>query len=164
MSSENVDLARLENPRLLIRKKARRLQIFDGETLLKTYKIVLGFAPAGNKEIEGDGRTPEGEFYVCARNPQSKFHLSLNLSYPNCAAAERGRREKLISAEEYELILAAHREKSRPPQKTRLGGEIYIHGGGIENDWTEGCVALENREMSELFEAIPVGAPVRIEP
>ena len=49
-----------------------------------------------------------------------------------------------------------------PPQKTRLGGEIYIHGGGTSNDWTEGCVALENDEMSVLFEAIPIGTPVKI--
>ena len=164
MTREPADLPKMENPRLLIKKKDRVVQVFDGEKLIKTYRMVLGFAPDGDKSSEGDGRTPIGEFYVFTKNPNSKFHLSLGLSYPNKAAAERGLRENLIAREEYDAILKAIDEKQMPPQKTRLGGEIYIHGGGVENDWTEGCVALRNEEMTELFEAIPVGALVTIEP
>jgi len=156
--------SKLENPRLVVRKKERLLQIFDGERLIKIYEMVLGFAPEGDKEIEGDGKTPTGEFYVFTKNPNSKFHLSLGLSYPNIDAATRGLRENLISLEEHDAIVKAVNDKQMPPQKTRLGGEIYIHGGGTRADWTEGCVALKNEEMIELFAAIPVGTPVRIEP
>lgn len=153
----------MENPRLVIKKKQRLLQIFDGEKLIKNYKVVLGFAPRGDKEIEGDGKTPTGKFYVFTKNPESRFHLSLGLSYPNAVAAARGLREKIISPEEYEEILRAIEKREMPPQKTALGGEIYIHGGGIENDWTEGCVALDDDEMEEIFAAIPVGAEVLID-
>ncbi len=152
----------MENPHLLIKKKKRLLQIFDGEKLVRQYKIVLGFSAKGDKQIEGDGKTPEGEFYVFTKNDQSRFHLSLGLSYPNIEDAKRGLKEKIISQEEYDVILKATREKQMPPQKTALGGEIYIHGGGTEDDWTDGCVALQNEEMKEIFDAIPVGAKVFI--
>jgi murein L,D-transpeptidase YafK len=145
-------------------KKKRLLQIFDGEKLVRKYKIVLGFAPFADKQIEGDGKTPEGEFYVFTKNDQSRFHLSLGLSYPNIEDAKRGLKEKIISQEEYDAILKAIDEKQMPPQKTALGGEIYIHGGGAENDWTDGCVALQNEEIKEIFDAVSVGAKVRILP
>lgn len=156
----------MENPRIVIKKNERLLSICDGDALVREYKIVLGFSPAGDKETRGDGKTPEGEFYVCAKNPASKFYLSLGLSYPNVEAANRGLREKTISLEEYNAIVKAIDEKRMPPQTTALGGEIYIHGGGAAaaGDWTEGCVALENEEIKELFDAIPVGAPVVILP
>ncbi len=152
----------MENPRLVIKKKQRLLQIFDGEKLIRKYKIVLGFAPRGDKEIEGDGKTPTGKFYVFTKNSESKFHLSLGLSYPNAEAAIRGLREKIISQEEYDAIIEAIAKREMPPQKTALGGEIYIHGGGIAEDWTQGCVALENEQMTEIYEAIPIGAEVLI--
>ncbi len=154
----------MENPNIVIRKKKRLLEIFDGEKLVRQYKIVLGFAARGDKQIEGDGKTPEGQFYVFAKNDRSKFYLSLGLSYPNIEDAKRGLEEKIISQEEYEAIFKAIAERWMPPQKTALGGEIYIHGGGIESDWTEGCVALPNEEMKEIFDAIPVGAKVKILP
>lgn len=154
----------LENPRIVIEKKNRRLKIFDGDRLVKTYKMRLGFAPRGAKEIEGDGKTPEGKFYVFTKNPESKFYLSLGLSYPNAEAATRGWREKIISQAEHDEILKAIEEKRMPPQNTRLGGEIYIHGGGIADDWTQGCVALKNEEVEEIFNAVPVGAEVEIVP
>ncbi|MCY7377161.1 MAG: L,D-transpeptidase [Pyrinomonadaceae bacterium] len=153
----------IENPRIVIEKKNRSLKIFDGERLIKKYKIALGLAAKGDKEIEGDGKTPEGKFYVFTKNAESKFYLSLGLSYPNVEAATRGLREKIISPEEHDAIVKAIAEKRMPPQKTALGGEIYIHGGGIETDWTQGCVALRNEDMQEIFEAIPVGAEVKIE-
>ena len=154
----------IENPRLVVKKSARKLEFFDGEKLLKTYRIVLGFAPAGDKEIEGDGKTPLGDFYVFTKNEQSRFYLSLGLSYPGIDDAARGLRENLISKEEYDEILLAIAEKRMPPQKTALGGEIYIHGGGTAKDWTWGCVALENEQMKELFDAVPAGTRVTILP
>jgi murein L,D-transpeptidase YafK len=152
----------LEKPRIVIKKNQRLLQIFDGEELIAEYKIALGFAPNGDKTTEGDGRTPEGKFYVFTKNPESKFHLSLGLSYPNIEAARRGLKDKIISREEFDAIELAINEKRMPPQKTALGGEIYIHGGGVENDWTNGCVALRNEEIKEIFDAIQVGAAVVI--
>ncbi|HEX9962412.1 MAG TPA: L,D-transpeptidase [Pyrinomonadaceae bacterium] len=157
-------LSEVENPRLVVRKKERLLEVYDDGELIKTYKIALGSAPRGDKEIEGDGKTPEGEFYVFTKNEKSKFYLSLGLSYPNAEAAARGLKEKLITQEEHDEILKAVAEKRMPPQKTALGGEIYIHGGGTEKDWTEGCVALPDEEIKELFAAIPVGALVTIKP
>jgi len=165
MTFENTKLpADIENPQLVVKKSERKLEIFDGEKLIKTYKIRLGFAPEGDKEQEGDGKTPLGEFYVFTKNDKSRFYLSLGISYPSIDDAERGLEENLISPEEYDEIIKAIGEKKMPPQKTRLGGEIYIHGGGTQEDWTEGCMALKNEEMKELFDAIPLGAKVTIMP
>jgi hypothetical protein len=166
MSLENSKLSsEIENPRLVVKKSERKLEVFDGEKLLKTYKIALGFAPEGDKEQEGDGKTPLGEFYVFTKNDQSKFYLSLGISYPSIDDAERGLRENLISPEEHTAIVKSISEKKMPPQNTRLGGEIYIHGGGgAAKDWTWGCMALKDEEMREIFDAIPQGAPVSILP
>jgi murein L,D-transpeptidase YafK len=157
-------LASLKNPRIVIRKGERKLKVYDDEKLIKTYKIALGFEPSGDKIKRNDGRTPAGEYYVAVKNPQSKFHRSLGLNYPNIKDAERGLREKLISQAEFEAIWQANQEKRMPPQNTALGSEIYIHGGGTLWDWTWGCIALENKEMQQLFEAIPAGTTVLIEP
>ncbi|MBX7173128.1 MAG: L,D-transpeptidase family protein [Pyrinomonadaceae bacterium] len=160
----NYPLPKMENPKILVRKKERKLQIFDGEKLIKTYSISLGFAPEGDKEIEGDGKTPEGEFYVFTKNDKSSFFLSLGVSYPNIEDAERGLKQGLITQEEHDEIVKAVNEKSMPPQKTKLGGEIYIHGGGCDSDWTAGCMALKNEEMQEIFDVIEIGTPIKIEP
>lgn len=164
MKTQNKTLPELENPCLIIRKHARTLELFDGGKLIKTYNVVLGSQPESDKEVEGDGRTPEGEFYIFTKNPKSSFHLSLGISYPGVEDAERGLKEHIISQEEYDEIVAAIAEKRMPLQKTKLGGEIYIHGGGADRDWTPGCIGLENDEMTELFNAIPVGAKVTIIP
>lgn len=154
----------LKEPRLVVSKSKRTLTVFDGDKRVKTYNMVLGFDAKGDKEIEGDGRTPEGDFYVFTKNPKSQFHLSLGVSYPGKEDAERGLKQKLISKEEHDEIVAAIAEQRMPLQKTKLGGEIYIHGGGTASDWTGGCVALDNDQMTELFDAIPVGAKVTILP
>jgi murein L,D-transpeptidase YafK len=150
--------------RIEIHKKARRLDVINGSEVFRSFPVALGFSPDDDKEVEGDGKTPEGMFYVFAKNAQSKFHLSLGISYPSIEDAKRGLSKNLISSEEASEISKAVDEKQMPPQKTALGGEIYIHGGGIESDWTKGCVALSNKEMTELFDLIPKGAEVRIFP
>ena len=157
-------LPKLVNPHLRINKQKRTLEVFDEGKRLRSYPISLGFAPNGDKEVEGDGKTPEGEFYVFTKNPESAFFLSLGLSYPNSEDARRGLRDGLISQAEHDEIVDAISNKLMPPQKTKLGGEIYIHGGGCQKDWTAGCVALENEKMKELFDAIEVGTPVFIVP
>lgn len=163
--SEDADvIPELFHTRIVVRKAQRRLELFEGEKLIKTYGIALGPCPLGSKEVEGDGRTPEGEFWVVVKNPKSKFHLSLGLNYPSNKDARRGHENALITESEYGSIIEANAAKTNPPQKTRLGGEIYIHGGGTEGDWTEGCIALADDEMSELFSAVPLGTSVTILP
>jgi murein L,D-transpeptidase YafK len=156
-------LPSLKNPHLLVKKKERRLELYDGEKLIKTYNIGLGFAPAGDKETEGDGKTPEGEFYIFTKNAKSRFYLSLGISYPSVDDAERGLRDNLISKQERDAITEAVNSKKAPLQKTKLGGEIYIHGGGALNDWTQGCIALVNEDVKELFDALPIATKVFIE-
>ncbi len=159
----NHKLPPLENSRLVIKKSARQLLVFDGENLVKTYKIALGSNAFDNKQTEGDHKTPEGHFYLAVKNPKSKFHRSLGLSYPNAEDARRGLRDELITQEEHDEIVLAIRENRLPPQNTALGGEIYIHGGGTEKDWTRGCIALENDDAEELFNVLPHGISVLIE-
>ncbi len=154
----------LVNPKIVVRKGARRLTLYAGGEAVREFPIALGFNPEGDKARQGDGRTPEGTFYVCVKNERSLFHLSLGLSYPNEEDAARGLRDKLITRRQYERIVNAIRNQRRPPWDTRLGGEIFIHGNGATGDWTWGCVALENKEIKELFDAVPMGTTVRIEP
>lgn len=157
-------LSELKDPQIVIIKKRRALEIYDGATLIKSFTIVLGFAPMGDKEVKGDGKTPEGEFYLFTKNSESKFHLSLGLSYPSKEDAKRGMDAGVITRSERDQIVSAIDNKAMPPQKTGLGGEIYIHGGGTESDWTQGCVALKDDEIEELFAMIPVGTRVTIKP
>jgi len=158
------ELPEMKLPRIVIEKAKRQLTVFDGEKLIKTFKISLGFSPTGDKEHEGDGRTPEGEFYVYIKNPKSKFYLSLGISYHGVDDAERGLRAGLISKEEHDAIVDAVRQKKMPPQDTALGGLIYLHGGGAGKDRTYGCAALADEDIRQLFNAIPIGTPVTILP
>jgi len=154
----------IAHPRIVVQKSARTLELFDGNSLVKTYKISLGKSPVGDKETEGDGKTPEGEFYVFTKNEKSKFHLSLGLSYPNAEDANRGLAANLITESERDTILEAIADKKMPPQNTKLGGEIYIHGGGTDGDWTQGCIALNDSDIKELFAIICKGTEVEIRP
>ncbi len=157
-------MSEIKNPQIVVEKKKRNLKLYDGKKLFKTYKISLGAVPVGDKEIEGDGKTPEGEFYVFTKNDKSSFFLSLGLSYPNKEDAERGIKANLITQAEHDEIIRAIDAKEMPLQKTKLGGEIYIHGGGCNADWTQGCMALENDEMQEIFDVTAVGTTVLIKP
>jgi len=153
----------LVNPRIVVTKSKRLLTLYSAEKVVRTYRVGLGLSPVEDKIRAGDRRTPEGDFYVCIKNPKSKFYLSLGLSYPNQQHAERGLRAGLITQAQYNQISDAIKTKRQPPQYTRLGGEIFIHGNGSERDWTWGCVALDDKDIRELFDAVPVGTPVRIE-
>ncbi|HKO96033.1 MAG TPA: L,D-transpeptidase [Pyrinomonadaceae bacterium] len=154
----------LKNPRIVVYKAQRRLELYSDGSLVRTYRIGLGLNPVADKKQQGDRATPEGEFYVFTRNNKSAFYLSLGVSYPNVEDAERGLRDGLITRSQHDAIVRAIKRKATPPQNTRLGGDIYIHGNGAGSDWTWGCVALENEDMRELFDAIPVGTPVTIKP
>ena|SRR5215510_1760663 len=152
----------LRSPNIVILKSERRLELYSDRELLRTYKIGLGFNPVVDKVKEGDGATPEGDFYIFVKNVKSAYYLSLGLSYPNAEDADRGLRDGLITKAEHAAIREAIRKKTAPPQYTNLGGLIYIHGHGARSDWTWGCVALENDDIKELFDAVVVGTPVRI--
>ncbi len=154
----------LGKPRIIVRKGERKLELYSDQKLLRTYRVGLGFSPLSDKKREGDGATPEGDFYVFVKNEKSAYYLSLGLSYPNAEDAERGFKDKLITKAQHDAILDAIREKTTPPQYTKLGGLIYIHGHGAASDWTWGCVALENEDIKEVYEAVSVGTPVTIVP
>lgn len=154
----------LVKPRIVVNKGWRQLLLYSSDRLVRTYRIGLGLSPDGDKVRQGDRRTPEGEFYVFTKNSKSAFYLSLGLSYPNAAHAERGLRVGLITRAQYDAIMRALRVKKGPPQNTLLGGDIYIHGLGAQSDWTWGCVALENEDIRELYDAVKVGTPVTIQP
>lgn len=152
---------------IVIYKAARRLRLCTREGVTHEYPIDLGRNSAVDKAIEGDHATPLGEFIICAKNPHSKFFLSLCLSYPNAEDASRGLATGLISVEEHAAIIEAIRLGKVPPQYTRLGGEIYIHGRGpapaaAVKDWTRGCIALENAAMQEVYDRTPIGTRVSI--
>jgi len=154
----------LANPRIVVSKSQRRLELYSDGKLVRTYKVGLGLNPVPDKVRQGDRATPEGEFYVFTKNDKSAFYLSLGISYPNAAHAERGLRDKLITKSQYDTIMQALEAHKTPPQNTKLGGDIYIHGNGAGSDWTWGCVALENEDIRELFNAVAVGTPVTIKP
>lgn len=154
----------LKNPRIVILKSKRRLELYSGSALVRTYKVGLGLNPVPDKQRQGDRATPEGEFYVFTKNDKSAFYLSLGISYPNTEDAARGLRDGLITRTQHNAIVRANQRKATPPQHTALGGDIFIHGNGASSDWTWGCVALENEDIKELFDAVGQGTPVTIRP
>ena len=149
---------------LEIHKKARQLHVYKGDEKTATYPVGLGFAPEGHKIQEGDGKTPEGTYFVCVKNPQSRFYLSLGINYPNAKDAKQALADGRISKSTAASIQKAEARGVCPSWKTDLGGEIYIHGRGGSSDWTLGCVALDDGPMKKLFESVPVGTEVRILP
>ncbi len=150
-------------PRIVVSKAKRQLDLYADEHIVRTYPVALGTSPTDDKERQGDRRTPEGEFYVCQKNAHSQFTVSLGLSYPNAEDAARGLRDKLITQAQHDRIVRAIRRKRTPPWDTPLGGQIFLHGGGIGSDWTWGCAALADTDIIELFNALPLGTPVVIE-
>ncbi len=154
----------LKDPRIVVIKSKRLLELYSQGKIVRTYQVGLGFNPVPDKEREGDGATPEGDFYVFTKNDKSAYYLSLGVSYPNIEDATRGLRDELISQKEHDVIVRAIHNKAAPPQHTALGGLIYIHGNGAKSDWTWGCVALENEDIRELYDAVLVGTPVTIRP
>lgn len=130
---------------LVVSKRNRVLALMNGQTTLKKYRINLGFEPAGHKTRSGDGRTPEGRYYINRRNPRSDFYLSLGISYPN--------RQDIARA---------------AAQGLNPGGDIFIHGGPKKpedrrkRDWTAGCIAVTDQEIEEIWSLVPTGVPITI--
>jgi hypothetical protein len=136
---------------MVLDKSERKLTLFQQGTQVAAYSVALGNNPVGDKERRGDGRTPEGLYFIQGRNPESKYHLALRISYPDVAdrnqAAQRG---------------------------VSPGGDVMIHGlpkafatvGALhrQQDWTEGCVAVTNDEIEEIWRSVPNGARILIRP
>jgi murein L,D-transpeptidase YafK len=128
-----------------VHKADRKMYLLHNEKVLKSYDVGLGFAPAGHKQFEGDGKTPEGAYWITHRNPNSDFHLSLGISYPN----------------EADMAFAEAQEK--PP-----GGDIFIHGAPNRKigrrDWTAGCIAVSDKQIEIIYSMIEPGTPIFILP
>ena len=125
-------------------KSERRMELLRDGKVIKVYRILLGDAPIGHKRQQGDERTPEGRYSISFRNDKSRFHLSLRISYPN--AADR----------------AQAQARGVDP-----GGDIMIHGKtppGYSRDWTDGCIALTDQQIEEVWRLVPVGTPIVISP
>ncbi len=149
--------------RLIITKHAKTLAVFDGEEEVLRIPVVVGKNPA-DKQREGDLATPEGEFYICYKNSESKYHRFLGLSYPNVEDAERGLRDKVISPSEYQEIRDAIAERKCPPWRTALGGEVGLHGPCPNVTWTHGCVAMNVEQIERLYDLLDIGDEVTILP
>ncbi len=135
-----------------IHKAERKMYLLHQGTVLRTYDIALGGNPVGHKQFEGDGKTPEGVYFISHKNPKSTYHLSLGVSYPNDA----------------DRAFAASQGK-------QPGGDIFIHGGPPKKvsgrprvprnaDWTAGCIAVTDKEIEEIFSMIETRTSVRILP
>lgn len=167
----------LRDARIIITKHLHQLDLYSGETQIKSYHIALGKNPKGDKSQRGDGRTPEGQFYICTRNGKdSAFHIFLGLSYPAIPDAKRAVSDKQITWEQYQQIRGRLASRGAPLWNTALGGWVGIHGGSDNafaakmrekrgsGDWTAGCIALTDKEIEEVAAATKMGTPVTIVP
>lgn len=109
----------LTSPRMVVKKRARKLLLYSGNVLVRTYRVGLGLSPIGDKVRAGDRRTPEGDFYIFTKNSKSAFYLSLGLSYPNAGHAKRGLRDGLITRAQYDQIIARSRQSGGRPRTRR---------------------------------------------
>ena len=136
---------------IIVVKSKHTMTLMQHDRVLKTYKVALGTVPVGAKQKHGDHKTPEGDYTINAKNAHSQFYLALRISYPNAADRKR-----------------AHTLGVSP------GGDIMIHGlmpeyaylGALhrETDWTDGCIAVTNQEIEEIWNLVPVGTKVEIRP
>jgi L,D-peptidoglycan transpeptidase YkuD (ErfK/YbiS/YcfS/YnhG family) len=161
---QDFDPEKLSEVSISIYKQERRLDLLSGEDVVACYKIALGRNPEGHKRREGDGKTPEGEYYICTRNNRSNYYLSLGLSYPNIADAESGLEDGAVTQNQFNKIKASIDAKKKPAWDTPLGGEIMIHGHGNDRDWTAGCIAVDNAVMDILWACCKLKTPVTIYP
>ncbi len=163
------------NIRIVIWKSNYTLTLYQGDNPVKTYRAVFGKGyQDGDKRRQGDKRTPEGDFYICTMINSKRFYKFMGLSYPSLKHADYGFQAGMLSQDEYLLIKKALAERQQPLWETQLGGAVGIHGGMPETllaplslavmNWTDGCIALVNSDMDELFGVVSLGTPVTILP
>ena len=161
----------VSNVWLRISKKRQMLFAYRGANLAFRVPVDLALNAIMDKERRGGPlepdhwRTPEGNFHIVAKNPDSKFYKALLLNYPSAEDAERGIGSGLITDEQYRAIVEAEETIGIPPMNTPLGGYIEIHGNGTGAgvNWTEGCIAVTDRAIDRLWEMVHVGTPVLVE-
>jgi murein L,D-transpeptidase YafK len=161
--------------KLVIWKSHYTVTLYKGGVPVKTYRAVFGQGYwDGDKRMQGDKRTPEGEFYICTMNNSKRFYKFMGLSYPDLRHAEYGLQTKAISPDEYMKIKKAIEDRQAPPWETRLGGAVGIHGRMLDGEtapqrfvrvnWTDGCIALDNSDVDEIYSVVSLGTPVTILP
>lgn len=148
-------------------KRERKLHLMKGAEIQRTFRMALGAQkPEGNKRVRGDGATPEGRYFIAEADPAPGANRygarSLRISYPSAADARRALGEGQIDRKTYLDIVRAVRAGQTPPQHTALGGSIRIHGGGSSNDWTLGCMALDDDDVTWLYDHVQVGTRVDV--
>jgi murein L,D-transpeptidase YafK len=136
---------------IVVEKGERRLTLFYRGFAVRKYRVALGKNPVGDKISIGDYKTPEGLFYIIGRNPQSKFYKSLEISYPD--SAHETRAAKLGVSPGGNIMI-----HGLPPHQAKLGAAHALA------DWTEGCIAVTNGEIDELWRAVEMGAVINIKP
>lgn len=160
--------------RIVIQKSRNVLTLYKGATPVRSYWAALGKGYyQGDKHRSGDKRTPEGHFYICSMNNSERFYKFMGISYPSIQHAEKGMMQGLITYDQYREIWKAITELRQPPWDTALGGAIGIHGRLMDTaikripnpvNWTDGCIALNNEDVDELFSVAMIGTPVAIIP
>jgi murein L,D-transpeptidase YafK len=163
-SARPLDSFTVQRPRVVVLKSKRVLHLFDGNRLIRTYPVDLGFAAVGQKFRAGDGRTPEGNFRIVTRNAASSYHRFLGINYPGEEAISVGLQQGLISGGQASGLRQAIVGDQPPDWDTPLGGGIGIHGHRKGTDWTAGCIALSDQHVEELFEVLRIGDPIEILP
>ncbi|MBF8268897.1 MAG: ErfK/YbiS/YcfS/YnhG family protein [Gammaproteobacteria bacterium] len=160
--------------RLEIIKSTQELRLKRGEQTIQTFHIAYGKGDNGPKRHLGDNRTPVGFYRILDFKPESKFFFFMQISYPNLLDAWHGYQDQIISSAEFKQIALAFKNHEMPPQNTKLGGYIGIHGIGEDSttdrllihqsvNWTEGCIALTNEEIDILRQYVTKGTPVFIQ-
>lgn len=157
---------------LVVKRSENLLLVEKDGHVLKSLPIAYG-SGIGAKQLSGDRRTPVGKYKIMAIRQSDKFHLFMQLNYPNVRDAINGLKQHHITQAEYRQILDAHIYQKMPPQDTPLGGQIGIHGIGLETpekldihkmaNWTQGCIALRNKEIDWLAHFVHPGTVITIE-
>lgn len=147
----NSTLAQQTADRIVIVKSTHTMALMRDGNVLKVYKVALGRGSTGPKERQGDHKTPEGQYVIDRKNAHSRFHFALHVSYPNQEDIERARKAGVDPGGLIEI-------HGLPPQFSWLGSLQH------EIDWTDGCIAVSNREIEEIWRLAPVGTPVQIKP
>ena len=163
----------IANPYSLeVYKSSQELLVKEGNEIIKRFRISSGKGGSGTKRQQGDNKTPLGAYKIVEFRENSRFHFFMQINYPNTLDAWYGYKNNLINAKEFKEIVKAVTKNNLPPQDTSLGGNIGIHGIGEvtdeklsihdRHDWTEGCIALKNEEISELKKFVTIGTSILI--